>query len=82
MNEWVEPQFTKALDNQVGGSHYKNMKIGPTEFAHVNGLKAFETLVVRYVCRHRNKGRAQDIRKAMHCLECILELDYPDDVTK
>jgi hypothetical protein len=34
--------------------------------------------VIKRVCRHRHKGRAEDIRKAIHELELILQLEYPD----
>jgi len=35
--------------------------------------------VVKYVCRHQKKNKAEDIKKAIHYLKIILERDYPDD---
>ena len=28
-----------ALDNQVGGNHYKNLKIQPIEYIHANNIE-------------------------------------------
>lgn len=66
-----------ALESQVGGDHYASMKIQPIEFAHANRLGPCETLALRYICRHRNKNGRQDIEKAIHVLELLLELEYP-----
>ena len=32
--------------------------------------------VLKYICRHSKKGKAEDIRKAIHYCEMILERDY------
>jgi len=32
--------------------------------------------VINYVTRHKSKNGAQDIKKAIHYLELILELEY------
>ena len=65
-----------ALKEQEGGSHYKNFAIQPVEYIHHNGLGYIEGNVVKYVTRHRSKGQAADIRKAIHYLELILEMEY------
>lgn len=65
-----------ALANQVGGSHYKDMKIQPVEFIVANGLSFLEGNAVKYVCRHRVKNGKQDIEKAIHYLQMILETEY------
>jgi hypothetical protein len=62
-----------ASDSQVGGSHYTDMAIQPGEYAQKNGLGFYEGCVVKYVSRYKHKGGAEDLRKAMHCLELILE---------
>ena len=66
----------EALKKQVGGEHYKNGEIQPIEFIMDQGLTFPEGSVVKYVCRHRRKNGAEDIRKAIHYLEFILEKDY------
>lgn len=65
-----------ALKQQIGGSHYKDFKIQPTHFSQVNGLNFCEANAIKYVCRHRNKNGRQDIEKAIHYLQILLELEY------
>lgn len=65
-----------ALDIQVGGSHYKRMKIQPVEFCHANGLDYFQGAVVKYICRFRNKGGKQDLEKVIHFVNLLIELEY------
>jgi hypothetical protein len=66
-----------VLEAQVGGDHYKSMKIQPVEFIHANKLDFFQGVVIRYVCRHKNKNGRQDLEKAIHFLQLALELQYP-----
>ena len=65
-----------SLEKQVGGKHYKNMKIQPAEFINENKLLFAEGNAIKYICRHQSKGKADDIQKAIHYLEMILERDY------
>lgn len=65
-----------AFNSQVGGNHYKDMPIGPTEYAMKNNLNACEYAVVKYVSRHRRKGGKQDLEKAIHYIEMLIELEY------
>ena len=67
----------KALERQAGGSHYKDMAIQPVEFCQKNKLNMIESNVIKYVSRHRVKGGREDIEKAIHMLELLLELEYP-----
>lgn len=68
------------LETQVGGDHYRSMKIQPAEFIHANGIPFLEGCVIKYACRHRAKGKADDIRKAIHFLELLLRLEYKADM--
>lgn len=67
-----------ASDSQVGGAHYKDFEIQPSLFCHVNKIGWLEGNVIKYVCRHGSKNGAQDIRKAIHYLQLLLEWEYPD----
>ena len=69
-------EIIKALDKQVGGSHYKDMPIQPIEFCQRNNLNCCESNIIKYVCRHKNKGEAADIEKVIHYAELLLELEY------
>ena len=66
----------ESLDKQVGGKHYRNMKIQPAEFINENKLLFAEGNAIKYICRHSIKGKEEDVKKAIHYLEMILERDY------
>ena len=62
-----------ALDRQISGSHYKTMKIQPLEYALENDLGVCEHAVIKYVSRWREKGGVDDLRKAIHYCEILIE---------
>jgi len=66
----------KSLDKQHGGNHYKKFSIQPAEFINENKLLFAEGNAIKYICRHSAKGKEEDIKKAIHYLEMILERDY------
>jgi hypothetical protein len=68
-----------ALDKQVSGNHYKDKGIQPIVYIHANNLGFCEGNVVKYVTRHKEKNGAADIRKAIHYLELLLELQYKNE---
>jgi hypothetical protein len=71
-----------ASDTQVGGEHYSQMAIQPVEFIYRNHIPFIEGCVIKYVCRHRSKNGRQDIEKAIHFLQLLLELQYKDTPCK
>lgn len=72
--------MTDTLDKQVGGSHYKDMAIQPWE-----ALEAWMTpeeyrgyhkgVAIGYLAREQKKGGDEDIRKAIHHLERLVEFN-------
>jgi len=64
------------LDKQIAGDHYKNFKVQPVEFCHKNQLGICESNIVKYACRHKDKGKAEDIRKIIHYAQLLLQLEY------
>ena len=66
----------KSLEEQVGGKHYRTMKIQPAHFINENKLLFAEGNAIKYICRHPHKGKKDDILKAIHYLEMIIERDY------
>lgn len=68
----------KALDRQVGGSHYKSYKIQPVEFITENDLSYIEGCVIKYICRHRRKNGKDDLLKAIHYIELLIDQVYPE----
>ena len=69
---------SKVWDKQHGGSHYKKYKIQPSKFVVENKLLYPEGCAIKYIIRHRDKNGKEDILKAIHFLEMILERDYPE----
>ena len=67
-----------TYDKQIGGYHYLRFKIQPSEFANKNNLPFAEGNAIKYICRHKYKGKKEDLRKAKHYIDMIIEIYYPD----
>jgi hypothetical protein len=55
--------------------HYV-MKIQPIEFIVKNDIPFREANIIKYVCRHREKGGVDDLLKAAHYLDMLIQ-EYP-----
>jgi hypothetical protein len=64
-----------ALDYQILGNHYKDKGIQPIIYIHANNLGFCEGNVVKYVTRWKDKGGEADLRKAIHYLELLIQLE-------
>lgn len=64
-----------ALNTQVGGSHYKDMVIQPVEFIERNNLGFCVGNVIKYVCRYKSKNGIEDLKKAKHYLDILIDLE-------
>jgi hypothetical protein len=62
-----------ALKEQVGGNHYKSFKIQPIEFITINDLGYIVGNVIKYVCRYKLKNGVEDLRKARHYIDLLIE---------
>jgi len=60
--------------SQIGGTHYVSKTIQPWDFIVANKLGYLEGNVVKYVSRYQEKGGLEDLRKAKHYLEKLLEV--------
>ena len=67
---------SKVYNKQIGGTHYRQMKIQPSEFVIENKLLFPEGNVIKYICRHPYKGGKEDLEKAKHFIDMIIERDY------
>ena len=63
----------KSYKKQVGGSHYKNYKIQPVEFIIKNNIGFVEGNIIKYVLRFKEKGGVQDLLKAKHYIELLID---------
>ena len=73
---YAEPATGKATatSRQVGGDHYSKMAIQPLEFIYRNQIGGVESIALRYILRWRDKNGVEDLRKAIHTLEFLVDL--------
>lgn len=67
--------MTNALEKQEGGNHYKGYSIQPIEYIHANNIPFAEGSVIKYVTRWRDKNGVADLKKAIHFIELLIELE-------
>lgn len=66
----------RANDTQVGGTHYmKHGNFQPWDAWWLWGLNAFQGAILKYVVRYRDKNGLQDLEKAKHYLEKLIECE-------
>ena len=66
-------ESVSAMQNQVGGDHYRKMAIQPIEYILANDLGFVDGAVVKYVSRWKEKGGIEDLEKARHLLAMLIE---------
>lgn len=64
-----------ALETQVAGSHYKDLKIQPVEYIHANNIPFIEGSIIKYATRWRDKGGIKDLEKIKHFVDLLIELE-------
>jgi len=72
---YIKKVAGSALDTQIGGNHYSKLKIQPMEYSMANGLDACQHTIVKYVTRFRDKAGAQDLEKARHVIDMLIEFE-------
>jgi hypothetical protein len=65
--------FPSANDVQVAGNHYKDKAIQPWDYIVANNLGYLEGNIIKYVSRWRDKGGVDDLLKARHYLDKLIE---------
>ena len=69
----------ESIKTQVGGKHYSDMPIQPIEFVVKNNIPFMEANCIKYLCRHRSKNGAEDIKKVIHYCQMILDFYYKQE---
>lgn len=77
----ISPQ-ERPLDRQVGGKHYKDMKIQPVEFILANDLGFCEGNIIKYTCRYKQKGGVEDLEKVIHYAQMLIDKVKENEVGK
>lgn len=70
-----EPTAPSALAVQVGGDHYRKLKIQPIEYIHANNIPFAEGCAIKYLTRWRDKGGLKDLEKARHFIDLLIDLE-------
>ena len=63
------------LREQVGGDHYSKLTIQPVTYINANGLSYLQGNVIKYVTRYKDKNGLQDLEKAKHYIDMLIELE-------
>ena len=64
-----------ALKEQVSGDHYSKLAIQPVEYITANKLTYLQGNVIKYVTRYKDKNGLQDLEKAKHYIDMLIELE-------
>ena len=64
----------KANDTQVGGDHYRS-PIQHWDYVLANEIPYMEAQIIKYVTRWRKKNGVQDLHKARHFLDKLIEYE-------
>lgn len=68
--------MSKASEVQVAGNHYRDFAVQPAEFIHKNGIGFLAGNIIKYVCRYSKKNGKEDLLKARHYIDLLIEHEY------
>lgn len=71
------PIIDAPTSQQVGGTHYVGLAIQPVEYAHRNNLNFCQGSIVKYVTRYKDKNGLEDLKKARHFIDLLIQMEYP-----
>jgi len=69
--------FAKEIANmrQEGGGHYKDLKIQTWDYIVANDIGYLAGNVIKYVTRYKQKNGVEDLKKARHYLDKLIEVE-------
>lgn len=67
--------MSDSLSTQIGGNHYTKLAIQPMEYSMANNLNACQHTIIKYVTRYRDKNGLEDLMKAAHTLQILIEIE-------
>lgn len=71
-----------AEQSQVGGDHYRKLKIQPMRYSMANGLDACQHTIIKYVTRFRDKGGIADLEKAKHTIDLLIQFEKEKEANR
>jgi len=63
------------LSTQIGGDHYTKLAIQPMQYSMKNKLDPLQHTIIKYVTRFRDKAGIEDLEKAKHCIDMLIEYE-------
>lgn len=78
-NNMLLLEESDASSNQVGGNHYSKLAIQPMEYALKNDLNYAQANAIKYITRYKDKNGVEDLRKAIHCIELLIEHESTEE---
>ena len=73
--EYLKGIVARANEQQVGGGHYATKAIQPWDYIIANNLGYLEGNIVKYISRWKDKGGVEDLKKAQHYLQKLIEVN-------
>ena len=70
-----QPASPRANDTQVAGNHYKQFQIEPWDAIIDWNLGYLDGNAVKYLSRWRHKNGIEDLKKARHYIDKLLETE-------
>jgi hypothetical protein len=71
--------MSEANKKQIGGTHYKGVKLEPWDYIHAHRLDFFEGNIVKYITRYHSTHNLNDLLKVEHYVEKLKELNETRD---
>ena len=68
----------KAIDTQVGGNHYRDLKIQVSDYIYENNLNWYQGNAIKYISRYNRKSKdtakqLEDLKKAINYIQLLIE---------
>jgi len=67
--------MSDSFQTMVGGDHYTKLAIQPMEYSMANGLDPCQHTIIKYVTRFRDKNGLEELKKAQHTLQMLIEFE-------
>ena len=71
--------YDKVFGTQIAGDHYKYLAIQPMELSMANNLDPCQHTAIKYIMRHEQKGKKEDLEKAKHVIDMLIEFKYGEN---
>lgn len=72
----IPVESDNPFDTQIGGGHYKDLAIQPMELSLKNNLNAAQHTAIKYIMRYRDKNGLEDLKKAKHTIDLLIQHEY------